>query len=74
MFYTSCFQHIRRCAHLLAQEVTDLHCAAIVLNNAVDGEMGVYGAHLVEEALDFAVVDHPQNHRTLNIDAPSLRR
>ena len=37
--------------HLFAQEVADLKLAAAVLNNTVDWEMGVYGAHLILEAL-----------------------
>ena len=46
--------------HLLAQEVTDLQCTAAVLNDAVDGEMGIDVSHLVLEALrytDNQVVD-----------------
>ena len=38
-------------AHLLAQEISDLEFRATVLDNAVDGEMGVYRTHLVLEAL-----------------------
>jgi hypothetical protein len=38
-------------AHLLAEEVTDLHRVAVVLDDAVDGEMGVNRAHFVEETL-----------------------
>ena len=37
--------------HLLAQEVTDLQRATAVLDNAVDWEVGIYGTHLVLEAL-----------------------
>lgn len=40
-----------RFSHLLAQEVTDLKLAAALLDDAVDGEMGVDGTHLVLEAL-----------------------
>lgn len=39
--------------HLLAQEVTDLKLVATLLDDAVDGEMGVYCAHLVLEALEY---------------------
>lgn len=39
------------CAHLLAQEVTDLNGVTILLDNAVDGEMGIDSAHFVAEAL-----------------------
>ena len=43
---------ISKCfAHLLAQEVTDLELVAVLLDDAVDGEMGVDGTHLVLEAL-----------------------
>ena len=38
-------------SHLLAQEISDLEFRATVLDNAVDGEMGVYRTHLVLEAL-----------------------
>lgn len=38
-------------ANLLAQEVTDLDRSAILLDNAVDGEMGIYGTHFVTESL-----------------------
>lgn len=40
------------CTHLLAQEVTDLKSTTVLLDDAVDGEMGVDGAHLVLEALE----------------------
>ncbi len=39
------------CTHLLAQEVTDLKSTTVLLDDVVDGEMGVDGAHLVVEAL-----------------------
>lgn len=39
-------------AHLLAQEITDFDGLAALLNDAVDGEMGVYCSHLVLEALE----------------------
>ena len=38
--------------HLLAQEVTDLKLLAAFLDDAVDGEMGVYSPHLVLETLE----------------------
>ena len=38
-------------AHLLPQEVTDLQRMTTFLNDTVDGEMGVYSAHLVLVAL-----------------------
>ena len=38
-------------SHLLAQEISDLEFRATVLDNAVDGEMGVYRTQLVLEAL-----------------------
>ena len=39
-------------ANLLAQEVTDLELGTALLNDAVDGEMGVDSTHLVLEALE----------------------
>lgn len=39
-------------AHLLAQEVSDLNSGSILLDDTVDGEMGVDGTHFVLEALD----------------------
>jgi hypothetical protein len=38
-------------AHLLAKEVTDLHSSTSVLDDAVDGEVGVHGTHFVQETL-----------------------
>lgn len=37
--------------YLLAQEVTDLKLPAALLDDGVDGEMGVDSAHLVLETL-----------------------
>ena len=37
--------------HLLPQEVPNLKTLPAVLNDAVDREMGIYGTHLVLEAL-----------------------
>ena len=37
--------------HLLAQEIPDLESRARLLDDAVDREMGIDGAHLVLEAL-----------------------
>jgi len=45
----------------LAQEVTNLDRVSVILDNAVDGEMGVDGTHFVSEALGNTVnhvVDH----------------
>ena len=36
---------------LLSQEVPDLHQSSSLLNDDVDGEMGVHRAHLVPETL-----------------------
>ena len=38
-------------AHLLTQEVTDLQLASAILNDAVDGKVGIDSAHLVLETL-----------------------
>ena len=38
-------------AHLLPQEVADLQRMTTILNDTVDGEMGVHSTHLVLEAL-----------------------
>ena len=37
---------------LLAQEVTDLQRTTTLLDDAVDGEMGIHSTHLVLEALE----------------------
>jgi len=37
--------------HLFAQEVTDFDGVAVLLDDAVDGEMGVDCTHFVSEAL-----------------------
>ena len=50
--------------HLLAQEITDFNGTSRVLNDAVDGEMGIYKTHLVPEALrdsDDEVVNEGSN-------------
>lgn len=44
--------------YLLPQEVTDFDSTTIVLDNAVDGEMGIDGAHLVLEALKSTLLVH----------------
>lgn len=36
---------------LLSQEVPDLHHGSILLDDYVDGEMGVHGTHFVPETL-----------------------
>lgn len=36
---------------LFSQKVSDLHSLSTVLNDTVDGEMGIYKTHLVLEAL-----------------------
>lgn len=41
-----------RSPHLLAQKVTDLDRSAIILDDAVDREMGVDSTHFVSESLD----------------------
>lgn len=47
--YTRC--HMDLADVLLAQEVTDLDDRVVLGGDAVDGEMGIYGAHLVLETL-----------------------
>ena len=39
------------CTYLFTQEITDLNSIAIVLDDAVNREMGVYSTHFVLEAL-----------------------
>lgn len=38
-------------SYLLAQEISDLQRRSIILNDAVDGKMGVDSTHLVFESL-----------------------
>ncbi len=40
-----------RSTNLFAQEVADFNSPASVLNDAVDGEVGIYQAHLILKAL-----------------------
>jgi len=49
--HSNTFQHLDVTSNLLAQEVTNLHRRATVLDDAVDGEMSVYCAHFVLETL-----------------------
>ena len=49
-------EHVRHkdqwyAAHLFAQEVADLNSMPVLLNNAVDWEMSIYGTHFVSESL-----------------------
>jgi hypothetical protein len=44
-------QHLDTESDLLSQEVTDLNFLTIIVNNNVDGKMGIYVAHLVLETL-----------------------
>jgi len=48
-----------RSTYLFAQEVADFNRPAVGLNNAVDGEVGIYQAHLILKAL----------HSTFNMTA-----
>lgn len=56
---------------LLAEEVTDLDQAVVLADDAVDGEMGMYGAHLVLESLGDAL-DHVLNVGTDGADGGDL--
>lgn len=47
--HTGC--HMYLADVLLAEEVTDLDDGVVLGGDAIDGEMGIYGAHLVQEAL-----------------------
>jgi len=53
---------------LLAQEVTDLHIHAVVLDSDIDGEMGVDALHLVPVAISDAL------HHILNVRNASTDR
>ena len=44
-------QHLNAESDFLTQEVTDLNFLAVVVNNNVDGKMGIYVTHLVLETL-----------------------
>ena len=61
--------------YLLAQEVTNLHCVSIILDDAIDGEMGVNRAHFVQETLKRAArsVNGP-SYNSFNPDIPSSRQ
>jgi hypothetical protein len=39
--------------HLFAQEITDFDDSSVLLDNAVDREMGVYRTHFVSETLEY---------------------
>lgn len=43
--------HLDAADVLLPQEVPDLHHGAVLLDDHVDGEMGIHGAHFVPETL-----------------------
>jgi len=40
-------------AYLFTQEITDFDRMSVFLNDAVNREMGVYGAHFVLESLEY---------------------
>jgi len=74
-------QHADMSHSFLAQKVTDLDSSAIVLDNAVNGEMSVDGTHFVSEALGDTVnhivdqtLDRPQACNMLPSSLPNGER
>jgi hypothetical protein len=64
-------QHLNAESDLLTQEVTDLNFLAVVVNNNVDGKMGIYVTHLVFETLG-DTSDHVVDNGANSTDAGNV--
>jgi hypothetical protein len=65
------FQHLDAEGNLLAQEVTDLNFLTIIVNNNVNGKMGIYVTHLVFETLG-DTSDHVVHNGANSTDAGNV--
>ncbi len=49
--YVLTWEHVDNAHAFLAQEISDLNLASSILNVGIDGKVGIYQPHLVQEAL-----------------------
>jgi hypothetical protein len=68
---TDTFQHLDTESDLLTQEVTDLNFLTIIVNNNINGKMGIYVTHLVFETLG-NTGDHVVNNGSDSADASNV--